>query len=153
MLPWQNGTVQNQQCGKCGAPWAIDKRGVQWLQRCVRVNKHATVEQRTIQINQGATNSISSMTAQRTLLHMGLHSRCLVNAPMLTLLVISNEGSNLYVSTAIGGPLSDDWWLFPMNQFWIVFSGCNMNMGQDSLESPIADTPREVCLIKKIQLN
>lgn len=30
---WQNGTIQNQRRGKCGAPQAIDDRGERWLQR------------------------------------------------------------------------------------------------------------------------
>ncbi|GFU72667.1 uncharacterized protein TNCV_4816251 [Trichonephila clavipes] len=48
---WQNGTVQNQRRGKCGAPRAIDDRGERRLRRCVR----ATVEQLTTKMNQGAT--------------------------------------------------------------------------------------------------
>ncbi len=40
--------------------------------------------QLTTQMNQGVTNSVSSTTVQRTLLRMGLRSRRLVNAPMLT---------------------------------------------------------------------
>ncbi|GFY00896.1 transposable element Tcb1 transposase [Trichonephila clavipes] len=51
---WQNGTVQNQQRGKCGAPRAIDDRGERRLRRC------------------------------RTLRRLGLRSRRLVRAPMLT---------------------------------------------------------------------
>ncbi|GFX78901.1 transposable element Tcb1 transposase [Trichonephila clavipes] len=42
---WQNGTVQNQRRGKCGAPRAIDDRGERRLRRCVRADKRATVEQ------------------------------------------------------------------------------------------------------------
>ncbi|GBN71072.1 hypothetical protein AVEN_10551-1 [Araneus ventricosus] len=81
---WQYGTIQNQLRGTCGAPRAIDDRGERRLRRCVRANRRATVEQLTAQMNQGATKSVSSTTVQRTLLHMGLRSRCLVNAPMLT---------------------------------------------------------------------
>ncbi|GIX77121.1 transposable element Tcb1 transposase [Caerostris darwini] len=49
-----------------------------------RAHRHATVEQLTAQMNQGATKSVSPTTVQRTLLRMGLCSRRLVNAPMLT---------------------------------------------------------------------
>ncbi|GBM47485.1 hypothetical protein AVEN_153697-1 [Araneus ventricosus] len=61
-----------------------DDRGERRLRRCVRANRCATVEQLTAQMNQGATKSVSSTTVQRTLLRMGLRSRLLVNAPMLT---------------------------------------------------------------------
>ncbi|GBL90024.1 hypothetical protein AVEN_178418-1 [Araneus ventricosus] len=44
---WQYGTIQNQRRGTCGAPWAIDDRGERRLRRCVRANRHATVEQLT----------------------------------------------------------------------------------------------------------
>ncbi|GFY19621.1 transposable element Tcb1 transposase [Trichonephila clavipes] len=52
---WQNGTVQNQGRGKCGAPRAIDDRGERRLRRCVRADRRATVEQLTTKMNQGAT--------------------------------------------------------------------------------------------------
>ncbi|GIY57998.1 transposable element Tcb1 transposase [Caerostris darwini] len=81
---WQNATIQNQRRGTCGAPRAIDDRGERRLRRCVRANRRATVEQLTAQMNQGTTKSVSSTTVQRTLLRMGLRSRRLVNAPMLT---------------------------------------------------------------------
>ncbi|KFM59137.1 Transposable element Tcb1 transposase, partial [Stegodyphus mimosarum] len=81
---WQNGTVQNQQRGKCGAPRAIDDRGERRLRRCVRADRRATVEQLTTKMNQGATKSVSQSTIQRTLLRLGLRSRRLVRAPMLT---------------------------------------------------------------------
>ncbi|GBN92122.1 hypothetical protein AVEN_80942-1 [Araneus ventricosus] len=81
---WQYGTIQNQRRGTCGAPRAIDDRGERRLRRYVRANRRATVEQLTAQMNQGATKSISSKKVQRTLLRMGLRSRRLVNAPMLT---------------------------------------------------------------------
>lgn len=47
-------------------------------------NIRATVEQLTAQMNQGATNSVSQTTVQRTLLRLGLRSRRLVHASMLT---------------------------------------------------------------------
>ncbi|GFV19463.1 transposable element Tcb1 transposase [Trichonephila clavipes] len=81
---WQNGTVQNQRRGKCGAPRAIDDRGERRLRRCVRADRWATVEQLTTKMNQGATKSVSQTTIQRTLLRLGLRSRHLVRAPMLT---------------------------------------------------------------------
>ncbi|GFU67693.1 transposable element Tcb1 transposase [Trichonephila clavipes] len=81
---WQNGTVQNQRRGKCGAPRAIDDRGERRLRRCVRADRRATVEQLTPKMNQGATKSVSQTTIQRTLLRLGLRSRRLVRAPMLT---------------------------------------------------------------------
>ncbi|KFM62625.1 Transposable element Tcb1 transposase, partial [Stegodyphus mimosarum] len=81
---WQNGTVQNQRRGKCGAPRAIDDRGERRLRRCVRADRRATVEQLTTKMNQGATKSVSQSTIQRTLLRLGLRSRRLVRAPMLT---------------------------------------------------------------------
>ncbi|GFV81429.1 transposable element Tcb1 transposase [Trichonephila clavipes] len=81
---WQNGTVQNQRRGKCGAPRAIDDRGERRLRRCVRADRRATVEQLTTKMNQGATKSVSQTTIQRTLLRLGLRSRRLVRAPMLT---------------------------------------------------------------------
>ncbi|GFX41209.1 transposable element Tcb1 transposase [Trichonephila clavipes] len=80
---WQNGTVQNQRRGKCGAPRAIDDRGERRLRRCVRADRRATVEQLTTKMNQ-ATKSVSQTTIQRTLLRLGLRSRRLVRAPMLT---------------------------------------------------------------------
>ncbi|GBM97248.1 hypothetical protein AVEN_254932-1 [Araneus ventricosus] len=40
--------------------------------------------QLTVQMNRGTTKSVSSATVRRTLLRMGLRSRRLVNAPMLT---------------------------------------------------------------------
>ncbi|GFV63379.1 transposable element Tcb1 transposase [Trichonephila clavipes] len=81
---WQNGTVQNQRRGKCGAPRAIDDRGERRLRRCVRADRRATVEQLTTKMNQGATKSVSQTTIQQTLLRLGLRSRHLVRAPMLT---------------------------------------------------------------------
>ncbi|GBM51932.1 hypothetical protein AVEN_1513-1 [Araneus ventricosus] len=81
---WQYGTIQNQRRGTCGAPRAIDDRGERRVRRCVRANRRATVEQLAAQMNQGASMSVSSTTVQRTLLRMGLRSRRLVNAPMLT---------------------------------------------------------------------
>lgn len=81
---WQNGTIKNQRRGKCGGPRAIDVRGERRLRRCVRANRRATVEQLTAQMNRGATRSVSQTTIQRTLLRMGLRSRRLVSAPMLT---------------------------------------------------------------------
>ncbi|KFM73508.1 Transposable element Tcb1 transposase, partial [Stegodyphus mimosarum] len=81
---WQKGTVQNQRRGKCGAPRAIDDRGERRLRRCVRADRRATVEQLTTKMNQGATKSVSQSTIQRTLLRLGLRSRRLVRAPMLT---------------------------------------------------------------------
>ncbi|XP_015911795.2 uncharacterized protein [Parasteatoda tepidariorum] len=81
---WQNGTIQNKWRGTCGAPRAKDGTGERKLRRCVQTNRRATVEQLTAQMNQGATKSVSSTTVQRTLLRMGLRSRRLVNAPMLT---------------------------------------------------------------------
>ncbi|XP_055944462.1 uncharacterized protein LOC129975424 [Argiope bruennichi] len=80
---WQNGTIQKQLRGKCGTPRAIDGRGERRLWRCVRANRCATVEQLTTQMNQRTTNRFSTMIVQRTLLRMGLCSKCLVNAPML----------------------------------------------------------------------
>ncbi|GBN51567.1 hypothetical protein AVEN_28283-1 [Araneus ventricosus] len=62
---WQYGTIQNQRCGTCGAPRAIDDRGERRLRRCVRANRRATVEQLTAQMNQGGTKSVSSTTVQR----------------------------------------------------------------------------------------
>ncbi|GBN94739.1 hypothetical protein AVEN_160913-1 [Araneus ventricosus] len=61
---WQYGTIQNQQCGTCGAPRAIDDRGERRLRRCIRANRRATVEQLTAQMNQGATKNVSSTTVQ-----------------------------------------------------------------------------------------
>ncbi|GBM47678.1 hypothetical protein AVEN_171791-1 [Araneus ventricosus] len=81
---WQYGTIQHQRRGTCGAPRAIDDRGERRLRRCVRANRRATVEQLTAQMNQGANKSVSSTTVQRTWLRMGLRSRRLFNAPMLT---------------------------------------------------------------------
>ncbi|GFX99885.1 transposable element Tcb1 transposase [Trichonephila clavipes] len=59
---WQNGTVQNQRRGKCER--AIDDRGKRRLQRCVRADRRATVEQLTTKMNQGATKSVSQTTIQ-----------------------------------------------------------------------------------------
>ncbi|GFY28882.1 transposable element Tcb1 transposase [Trichonephila clavipes] len=81
---WQNGTVQNQRRGKCGAPRVIDDRSERRLRRCVRADRRATVEQLTTKMNQGANKSVSQTTIQRTLLCLGLRSRRLVRAPILT---------------------------------------------------------------------
>ncbi|GFW19190.1 transposable element Tcb1 transposase [Trichonephila clavipes] len=54
------------------------------VMRCVRADRRATVEQLTTKMNQGATKSVSQTTIQRTLLRLGLRSRRLVRAPMLT---------------------------------------------------------------------
>ncbi|GFU90017.1 transposable element Tcb1 transposase [Trichonephila clavipes] len=70
--------------GKCGAPRAIDDRGERRLRRCVRADRRATVEQLIAKMNQGATKSVSQTTIQRTLLRLGLRSRRLVRAHMLT---------------------------------------------------------------------
>ncbi|XP_055950945.1 uncharacterized protein LOC129985044 [Argiope bruennichi] len=72
---WQNGTIQNQRSDKCGTPQAMDSRGERRLRRCVRTNRRATVEQLTTQMNQGATNNVSTTTVQRTSLRMGLCSK------------------------------------------------------------------------------
>ncbi|GFT00585.1 transposable element Tcb1 transposase [Trichonephila clavipes] len=56
---WQNGTIQNQRRGKCGAPRAIDDRGERRLWRCVRADRRATVEQLTTKMNQEDTKSVS----------------------------------------------------------------------------------------------
>ncbi|GFW43644.1 transposable element Tcb1 transposase [Trichonephila clavipes] len=69
-----NETVRNQRWSKCGAPQAIDDRSERRLWRCVRMNKRATVEQLTIQMNQGATSIVSQTTVQQTLLYLGLQS-------------------------------------------------------------------------------
>ncbi|GFX27419.1 transposable element Tcb1 transposase [Trichonephila clavipes] len=52
--------------------------------RCVRADRRATAEQLTTKMNQGATKSVSQTTIQLTLLRLGLRSRRLVRAPMLT---------------------------------------------------------------------
>ncbi|XP_071043049.1 uncharacterized protein [Parasteatoda tepidariorum] len=76
---WQNGITQNQRRGTCGAPRTIDDRGERRLRRCVRVNRRATVEQLSAQMNQGATKSVSTTTVQRKLLRMSLRSRRLID--------------------------------------------------------------------------
>ena len=52
---WQNGIVQNQRHGKCGAPRAIDDRGERRLHSG---NILATVEQLSTKMNQRATKSL-----------------------------------------------------------------------------------------------
>ncbi|GBN59495.1 hypothetical protein AVEN_38791-1 [Araneus ventricosus] len=52
---WQYDTIQNQRRGTCSAPRTIDDRGERRLRRCVRANRRATVEQLTVQMNQGVT--------------------------------------------------------------------------------------------------
>ncbi|GFU75777.1 transposable element Tcb1 transposase [Trichonephila clavipes] len=88
---WQNGTVQNQRRGKCGAPRAIDDRGERRLRRCVRADRRATVEQRTTKMNQGATKSVSQTTIQRTLLLLGLEADAWF-VHLCRLLFIDDEG-------------------------------------------------------------
>ncbi|GFW02319.1 transposable element Tcb1 transposase [Trichonephila clavipes] len=69
---------------KCGAPRSMDDRGERWLGKCVRVNRHAAVEQQhTTHKKQGASNSVSQATVQRTLLSLVLRSRRLVHIAML----------------------------------------------------------------------
>ncbi|GFX63346.1 transposable element Tcb1 transposase [Trichonephila clavipes] len=77
---WQNGTIQQELRDKCGAPRGRDDGGELRLKTYVRANRYATVEQLTTQMIQGATNSVSQTTVQRTLLHLGLGSRRLVHA-------------------------------------------------------------------------
>ncbi|KAJ8870727.1 hypothetical protein PR048_029752 [Dryococelus australis] len=48
---WTNGIIGNNQRGNCGAPRAIDVTGERRLQRCVKANRQATVEQLTVQWN------------------------------------------------------------------------------------------------------
>ncbi|GFW55961.1 transposable element Tcb1 transposase [Trichonephila clavipes] len=52
--------------------------------RCVRADRRATDEQLITKMNQGANKSVSQTTIQRKLLRLGLRSRRLVRAPMLT---------------------------------------------------------------------
>lgn len=74
---WMNRTAN------CGVPCTIDPRGECWLWQLVQTDRHATTEQVAIQMNSGVTRGVSNMTAERTLLHMGLGSRWLVTAPKL----------------------------------------------------------------------
>lgn len=46
---------ESQRQVKCGSPRAINGRGTRWLERCIRVNRRATVDQLIAQINKGAT--------------------------------------------------------------------------------------------------
>ncbi|XP_044138724.1 leydig cell tumor 10 kDa protein homolog isoform X1 [Bufo gargarizans] len=81
---WINGTLVNKRRGNCGAPRAIDVKGERRLRGCVREDEHATVEQLTARMNQGATRRVSKTTVQRTLLRMGLRSSRVLTAPLLT---------------------------------------------------------------------
>ncbi|GFU85507.1 transposable element Tcb1 transposase [Trichonephila clavipes] len=58
-------------------------RGERRLQRCVRADRRATIEQTTTKMNQGLPK-LSLKPIQRTLLRLGLRSRRPVRAPMLT---------------------------------------------------------------------
>ncbi|KAM9294444.1 protein FAM177A1 [Gastrophryne carolinensis] len=80
---WSNGTIADRRRGNCGAPRAIDASGERWLQKCMKVKQHATVEQLTAQLNQGATRRVYKTTVQQTLLRMGIRSRQAVTAPPL----------------------------------------------------------------------
>ncbi|GFU41421.1 hypothetical protein TNCV_2171751 [Trichonephila clavipes] len=47
-------------------------------------NRPTTIEQLTSPMNQEATNNVSQTTVQRTLLRLGIRSRCLAHAPMMS---------------------------------------------------------------------
>lgn len=81
---WTKRIVTTTRRANCGAPHAIDIRGERRLRRFVTTNQHATVNELTMQKNRGVLRKISTMTVQRTLLRIGLRSRRLVKAPMLT---------------------------------------------------------------------
>ncbi|KAJ8883942.1 hypothetical protein PR048_015798 [Dryococelus australis] len=54
---------------------AIDVRGERRLRQCVKTNRQSTMEQLTVQMNQGETIHVSTAIVQRTLLRIGLRSR------------------------------------------------------------------------------
>lgn len=82
----------------------------------MQTNRCATVEQLTAQMNEGTTNTASTMTIQRMFLRMGLRSRCLCWIICVCwLLFIGDKGWNLHTSTATGYSQSGNKWLFQMN--------------------------------------
>lgn len=78
---WTNGTLANKRRGNCGAPRVIDWSGECLLLQCASEDRHATVEQLTAKVNEGATRPVSKTTVQRTLLRMGLRSRWVPTSP------------------------------------------------------------------------
>ncbi|GBN51960.1 hypothetical protein AVEN_68684-1 [Araneus ventricosus] len=81
---WKNQEGVQSRRANCGAPRAINDRGERHLRRLVKSDRRSTVDTLTAQMNQQCTRKLSRTTVQRTLLRIGLRSRRLISAPMLT---------------------------------------------------------------------
>ncbi|KAH7975588.1 hypothetical protein HPB52_003538 [Rhipicephalus sanguineus] len=132
--------------GKCGAPRAIDDtRSTTAADMPSGERTRATVEQLTIQMNQGATNSVSQTTLQRRLLRLGLRSRCLVHAPML---FISDEGWNLHASTANGCPPSGDRLVRNLAQLAMALESAWLNISVNTFRNLIDFLPARLAAVR-----
>ncbi|GBO17027.1 hypothetical protein AVEN_160365-1 [Araneus ventricosus] len=80
---WRNLEGVMSRLANCWAPRAINDRSERRLRRLVKCDRY-TVDTLTAQINQQCTRKLSRTTVQFTLLRVGLRSRRLISAPMLT---------------------------------------------------------------------
>ncbi|KAJ8866357.1 hypothetical protein PR048_032200 [Dryococelus australis] len=64
---WTNGTIGNNRRGNRRAPRDTDVRGERRLRWCMKTNRQATVEQLTVQMNQGTSRHMSTTTVLRTI--------------------------------------------------------------------------------------
>ncbi|KAI4885477.1 hypothetical protein NFI96_007017 [Prochilodus magdalenae] len=103
---WTNGTIANKRRGNCGAPRAIDVGGELRLRKCAREDQHATVEQLTARMNEGAARHVSKTTVQRALLRMGLRGRRMVSTPLLAKL---HQQERLQFSRQYRNWTTEDW--------------------------------------------
>ncbi|GFT21845.1 transposase domain containing protein [Trichonephila clavipes] len=67
-----------------GRPHAVKEKGRWRRSRMVKQNRSQTVAQLTAQYNAGSSRIVSKHTVQRTLLDMGLRSKCPTRVPLLT---------------------------------------------------------------------
>ncbi|GBL85077.1 hypothetical protein AVEN_221308-1 [Araneus ventricosus] len=81
---WKNQEGAQSRLANCGTPRAINDRRERRLRRLVKSDRRATVDTLTAQMNQQCIRKLSRTTVQRTLLRIGLRSRRLISAPMLT---------------------------------------------------------------------
>ncbi|GBO00022.1 hypothetical protein AVEN_41626-1 [Araneus ventricosus] len=81
---WKDQEGVQSRLANCGASRAINDRGERRLRRLVKCDRRNTVDTLTAQMNQQCTRKLSRTTLQRTLLRIGLRSRRLISAPMLT---------------------------------------------------------------------
>ncbi|GBN03595.1 Transposable element Tcb2 transposase [Araneus ventricosus] len=81
---WKNQEGAQSRRANCETPRAINDRCERRLRRLVKSDRRVTVDTLTAQMNQQCSRELSRTTVQRTLLRIGLRSRRLISAPMLT---------------------------------------------------------------------